>query len=211
MKPLRILLVDDDPSIQAHFPHYFSAADDLSVTGVVANGAEAIDWLGSNTCDIVLSDLQMPEVDGMGLLCWVKTLEKPPVFIAITAFDTDHHLMTCLAEGAAGYVIKSQRPVEIIEAIRAAAHGNVTIAKQSSERILRWFQPQPKRNSQGDSSFSDEDRAIILMISNGYTNRQIATRLNYAEITIKKKVSALLREHGMQNRAELATLAAKFA
>lgn len=211
MKPLSILLVDDDPSIQVHFPQYFSAADDLSVVGAVTNGAEAISWLSSNTCDIVLSDLQMPEVDGIGLLRWMKAFENPPVFIAITAFDTDHHLITCLAEGAAGYVIKSQRPAEIIEAIRAAANGNVTIARQSSERMLQRLQTQAARELQGADPLSDEDRAIILMISNGYTNRQIATRLNYAEITIKKKVSALLREYGMQNRAELATLAAKLA
>lgn len=211
MKPLSILLVDDDPSIQVHFPQYFSAADDLSVVGVVTNGAEAISWLSFNTCNIVLSDLQMPEVDGIGLLRWMKALENPPVYIAITAFDTDHHLITCLAEGAAGYVIKSQRPAEIIEAIRAAANGNVTIARQSSERMLQRLQTQAARELQGADSLTDEDRAIILMISNGYTNRQIATRLNYAEITIKKKVSALLREHGMQNRAELATLAAKLA
>ena len=211
MKPLSILLVDDDPSIQAHFPQYFSAADDLSVVGVVTNGAEAIAWLSSNTCDIVLSDLQMPEVDGIGLLRWIKALDQPPVFIAITAFDTDHHLITCLAEGAAGYVIKSQRPSEVVEAIRAAANGNVTIAKQSSKRMLRWLQTQAARNSREQNTLSEEDRAIILMISNGLTNRQIATQLNYAEITIKKKVSALLREYGMQNRAELATLATKFA
>lgn len=213
MKPLSILLVDDDPYIQEYFPLYFSAANDLNVVGVVANGRDAIDWLSTNKCDIVLSDLQMPDIGGIELLRWLKTLEKPPVFVAITAFDTDRNLITCLTEGAAGYVIKSQRPEEIMRAVRAAAHGNVAIAMQSSERMLRMLRAQVAQDAKQhlkDIDMSEEERAIVLMISKGYTNWQIAQRLNYAEITIKKKVSALLRTHGMQSRAELAALASKF-
>ena len=104
--PLRILLVDDDPVIRDCFPAYFATTSDLTVAGIADGGLSAQEWLEENRCEIVLSDIQMPDVDGIALLQWTKQLPQPPLFIAMTAFDTDRNLIAALAEGAAGYVVK---------------------------------------------------------------------------------------------------------
>lgn len=201
------MLVDDDPVIRDCFPAYFATTPDLTVAGVADGGLSAQEWLQENRCEIVLSDIQMPDVDGIALLRWAKQLPQPPLFIAMTAFDTDRNLIAALTEGAAGYVVKSQRPHEIIEAIRAAAHGNLSISAQSGRRLLGTLRRPEDTASKTSPDVSDEERRLLRLISRGYTNRKIAKELNYAEITVKKKVSALLRKFGVQSRTELATLA----
>lgn len=205
--PLRILLVDDDPVIRDCFPAYFAAAPDLTVAGVADDGLAAQEWLRGNRCEIVLSDIQMPEVNGIALLRWVKQLPQPPLFVAMTAFDTDRSLIATLTEGAVGYVVKSQRPHEIIEAIRAAAHGNLSISAQSGRRLLTTLRSPEDKPAEVSPDVSDEERQLLHLISRGYTNRRIGGEMNYAEVTVKKKVSALLRKFGAQSRAELAALA----
>lgn len=206
--PLRILLVDDDSVIRDCFPAYFATAPDLAVVGIADGGIAAQEWLRNNRCEVVLSDIQMPGVDGIALLRWAKQLPQPPLFIAMTAFDTDRNLIAALTEGAAGYVVKSQPPHEIVEAIRAATHGNLSISGQSGRRLLETLRG---REAAGvNLGVSEEERQILRLISRGYTNQRIARELNYAEITVKKKVSALLRKFEVQSRAELAALAGNF-
>lgn len=209
--PLRILLVDDDSVIRDCFPAYFATAPDLAVVGIADGGIAAQEWLRNNLCEVVLSDIQMPEVDGIALLRWVKRLPQPPLFIAMTAFDTDRNLIAALSEGAAGYVVKGQRPPEIIEAIRAAAHGNLSISGQSGRRLLETLRGSEAPPVKVNPDVSEEERQILRLISRGYTNQRIGRELNYAEITVKKKVSALLRKFGAQSRAELAALAGRFS
>lgn len=205
--PSRILLVDDDPLIRDCFPAYFATTSDLTVAGIADGGLSAQEWLEQNRCEIVLSDIQMPDVDGIALLQWTKQLPQPPLFIAMTAFDTDRNLIAAFAEGAAGYVVKSQRPHEIIEAIRAAAHGNLSISAQSGRRLLAALRHPEDASSDPRPDVSNEERQLLRMISRGYTNRRIGRELNYAEVTVKKKVSALLQKFGAQSRAELVALA----
>lgn len=207
---MRILLVDDDPVIRSCFPAYFSTTSDLTVAGIADGGLSAQEWLQKHRCEIVLSDIQMPDVDGLALLYWVKQLPQPPLFIAMTAFDTDRNLIAALTDGAAGYVVKSQRPHEIIEAIRAVAHGNLSISAQSGQRLLEALRRREDTPSPPRPGVSDEERQLLGLISRGYTNRRIGKELNYAEVTVKKRVSALLRKFGAQSRAELAALAGEF-
>lgn len=208
--PLRILLVDDDSVIRDCFPAYFAAAPDLAVVGTADGGTAAQEWLRNNRCEVVLSDIQMPEVDGIALLRWAKQLRQPPLFIAMTAFDTDRNLIAALTEGAAGYVVKSQPPHEIVEAIRATAHGNLSISGQSGRRLLETLRSREAPPAEVNPSVSEEERQILHLISRGYTNQRIGRELNYAEITVKKKVSALLRKFEVQSRAELAALAGNY-
>lgn len=205
--PLRILLVDDDPVIRDCFPAYFATTSDLTVAGIADGGLSAQEWLEENRCEIVLSDIQMPDVDGIALLHWTKQLPQPPLFIAMTAFDTDRNLIAALTEGAAGYVVKSQKPHEIIEAIRAAAHGNLSIFARSGRRLLETLRIPEAKPGEVNTVVSEEERQLLRLISRGYTNLRIGRELNYAEVTVKKKVSALLRKFGAQSRAELVALA----
>lgn len=207
---MRILLVDDDPVIRGCFPAYFATAPDLMVAGIADGGLSAKQWLRKNRCEIVLSDIQMPELDGIALLRWTKQLPHPPLFVAMTAFDTDRNLVSALTEGAVGYVVKSQRPHEIIEAIRAAAHGNLSISAASGRRLLGTLRSPEEKTAEACAGVTEEERQLLQLISRGYTNRKIGREMNYAEVTVKKKVSSLLRKFGAESRTELAVLAGDF-
>ncbi|QFQ03416.1 Response regulator protein VraR [Corynebacterium urogenitale] len=199
----RILLVDDDPTILDTFPVYFSTTDDLGVSATVKTGRQALTWLDTNTCDIVLSDVRMPDIDGIELLQHIQDLEHPPLFVAMTAFDTDETMLKCLSLGAVGYIIKGQSPQEIITSIRTTLKGETSLSPGCVSRVIaRTVLNHPQLNR--TLSLSAEQEKIVICIQKGMTNRQIATEMNYAEITVKKKISHLLREYNFNGRAELA-------
>ena len=132
----RILLVDDDPIILEAFPVYFSTADELEVAGTAPTGQQALQWLGSNTCDLVLSDIHMPDIDGIELLQHIQQLPQPPLFVAMTSFDTDEIMLKCLSLGAVGYITKGQEAESIIHSLRDVAHGGAVLSPDCLNRLI---------------------------------------------------------------------------
>ena len=202
----RILLVDDDPTILDAFPVYFSTTDDLEVSGTARTGKSALTWLESNICDLVLSDVRMPDIDGIELLQYVQQLSHPPLFVAMTAFDNDETMLKCLSLGAAGYIVKGQDPESIIRSLAERSPTGTILSPESTTRLIKRSVLRPQSHIP-PQPLSLEQRTIIRYIQSGMTNHQIARKLKYAEVTIKKKVSTLLSLYGFRSRSELAALA----
>lgn len=199
----RILLVDDDPIILEALSVYFSTTDDLEVRGAVTTGGDALRWLGDKTCDLVLSDIHMPDIDGTELLQEIRQFNTPPSFIAMTAFDADETMIKCLSFGASGYILKSESPDQIVAAVRTAmAEGTALSPECTSRLIARCVLRQDSGKT--PPLLTAEQQQIVTLIRQGKTNREIAQETNYAEITIKKKISRMLVSNGFKSRAELA-------
>lgn len=201
-----ILLVDDDPVIRESFPVYFSKAPDLEVITTATNGCSALTWLNNHTCDIVLSDVRMPDMDGIELLKKLNSFDDPPVFVVMTAYDTDDTMITSLARGASGYVIKGQPPQIIIQALRDALNGGTSLSPQCVKRLVAqssWgrFAERPEQ-----ASLTDNEEAVMQLLCQGKSNRQIANELFYSEPHVKRMVSSLLKKMDCRSRAELIAL-----
>ena len=201
-----ILLVDDDPVIRESFPVYFSKAPDLEVIATATNGHSALTWLNNHTCDIVLSDVRMPDMDGIELLKKLNSFDAPPVFVVMTAYDTDDTMITSLARGASGYVIKGQPPQKIIQALRDALNGGTSLSPQCVKRLVA-------RSSWGrfserieQASLTDNEETVMQLLCQGKSNRQIANALFYSEPHVKRMVSILLKKMDCRSRAELIAL-----
>ena len=126
----RILVVDDDARALTALRHYFSVAKDIEIVAEAENGAvalEQIERLGGDL-DLVLADIHMPEVSGIELLRTLQSQDNPPVFVAMTSMDTDETMLEILTSGGAGYIIKSARPVQFIQAIRDAMNGGTAVS-----------------------------------------------------------------------------------
>lgn len=202
----RILLVDDDPIILEAFPVYFSTADELEVAGTATTGQQALQWLGSNTCDLVLSDIHMPDIDGIELLQHIQQLPQPPLFVAMTSFDTDEIMLKCLSLGAVGYITKGQELESIIHSLRDAAHGGAVLSPDCLNRLIA-SKTAVNRNDGSEfrvPKINNRERTILSLICEGKTNREIAKSLCLAEITVKKAIANLFIQFSARNRVDLA-------
>lgn len=198
-----ILLVDDDSIIRESFPLYFAKAPDLEVIATATSGRSALTWLSTHPCDIVLSDIRMPDMDGIELLTEVNSFDAPPIFVAMTAYDTDDTMIASLARGASGYIIKGQPPQEIIQALRDALNGGTSLSPRCVKRLVAqspWgrFTERIER-----APLTANEQAVMELLCRGKSNRQIANELFYSEPHIKTMVSSLLRKMDCSSRAEL--------
>ncbi|OFT91600.1 response regulator [Corynebacterium sp. HMSC28B08] len=202
----RILLVDDDPTILDTFPVYFSTTDDLKVSGTARTGRQALTWLDTNTCDLVLSDVRMPDIDGIELLQHIQDFNRPPLFVAMTAFDTDDTMLKCLGLGAVGYIIKGQAPESIIHSLRDATHGGTVLSPGCLNRLL---DSKTVVNREDGSEFrapkiNNREQVVLSLICEGKTNGEIGKSLRLAEVTVRKVIANLFIKFSARNRVDLA-------
>lgn len=205
----RILIVDDDPIILRNLPVFFTMAEDLTVVGTAASGRDALAFMEHTPCDVVLSDLSMPGMSGIELLSAVKELDNPPIFIAMTGFDTDRAMLGVLSAGSAGYIAKSDPPESVIWAVREAIKGGTALSATSTSRLVnatirRGVPPQRREFS---VELSGGERETLDLLCQGLTNAQIARKLHYSEAAVKKQVSAMLRKFEVDSRVALAVKA----
>ncbi|AKK04137.1 two component transcriptional regulator, LuxR family [Corynebacterium epidermidicanis] len=205
MMPNRILLVDDDPTVLEGFPIYLSTTDDLQIVATATTGKIAVEWLNAHSCDLVLSDIHMPDMNGIELLHCVQRLNSPPLFVAMTAYDTDETMVQALRLGAVGYIIKGETPNAIIFSLRDALNGGTSISPDCLQRLLP---DTPSTNKSFEEvhkflNLTSREQAVITLLCEGNTNIQIAHKLNFAEITIRKTISSLFAKYGVSNRVEL--------
>lgn len=205
----RILIVDDDPIILRNLPVFFSMAEDLTVVGTAASGQGALAFMEHTPCDVILSDLIMPGMGGIELLAAVKELGNPPIFIAMTGFDTDRAMLGVLSAGSAGYIAKSDPPESVIWTVREAIKGGTALSASCTSRLVdatirRGVLPQPRELG---VELNRGERKTLDLLCQGLTNAQIARKLHYSEAAVKKQVSAMLRKFQVESRVALAVKA----
>jgi DNA-binding NarL/FixJ family response regulator len=209
---IRLLLVDDDPLVLSSLRLYFStpAASDIEVVGEACDGAGALDLLGRIDADVLMADIHMPTMDGVELLRHVRELERPPVFIAMTALDEDATMLSVLSLGGAGYILKSSRPEFIIETVHQALAGGTVVSPQPATRLMRHL-PAGGGLSAEDADrldrLSPSEEKVLSLVCAGLSNAEIARRTGRSASAVKKTVSSLLTKFGTDSRVQLAVLA----
>lgn len=203
---LRILIVDDDPQVCAHLPAYFDSDPLLTVVHTVDGGRAALDWLRTNSCDVVLSDIHMTDMGASELLRRVKDLGNPPIFVAMTAFDTDEVMLDLLSQGASGYVPKDCTSQYFVQAIYDSWRNGMSLNASCIQRLV-------SKSVLGNPScalvcaqisVTESESEILRLLRCGFTNEEIARSLRYAEVTVRKKISDLMTRFEAKNRTDLA-------
>lgn len=196
-----VLLVDDDPIVLESLPVFFSLSKSFQIIQRVSSAEDALDWLEQHDCDVVLSDIHLPGLSGIDLLKRLNRKPNPPKFVGITALDDDETMLSILQKGGCGYICKSLSAKQFISEMEKLLKGEIAL---SSSCVTRLVNTAVKQNQTPEAALSPLEKEILLMIKRGYTNARIAHQLNYAEITVKKKVSKMLEKFNMTSRAELA-------
>lgn len=210
---ITILIVDDDPLILSSFQKYFAATDDLQVVATARNGKEALAMLDAVDVDVVLADIYMPEMNGISLLSEISAREHSPLFVAMTSLDSDRIMVSVLAYGGVGYIVKSASPVLIINSVRHAVAGGMVISPTSLKRLRDYIPSEiPDHTLSREEmiricgELSVSERNVLRYLCSGFSNDEIAKAMSYSEGTVKRHVTNLISYFNVSSRAKLALL-----
>jgi DNA-binding NarL/FixJ family response regulator len=207
---IRVLLVDDEELVCAFLRTILDSADDLQVVATAGDGADAIEAVARYRPDVVLMDLRMPGMDGLTAIGHLTARPDAPVVVALTTFDTDDHVTRALRAGAAGFLLKSTTPEDLIGLVRVAAAGHTVLSAAATRRLL---DNAPDRHRVRETTaaavrqLTDREREVLACLGRGLPNAHIAERLYLSEATVKGYVSRLLLKLGCANRTQVGLLA----
>lgn len=213
---LRILLVDDQPLFRKALASLISGQHDFSVVGEASDGREALEQVRNLRPDIVVMDVQMPGVDGIGGVQAIRAAGRDLPIVMLTISDEDDDLFRAIEAGANGYLLKNMRPEQIFEGIRGAAHGEAPIAGAVAGKLLEALRHggvAPRRTpddaSPEEMSLTRREAEILQLIAAGLSNKEIATRLTITEGTVKNHVHHALEKLHLTNRVQAAAYAVR--
>ena len=211
-QPIRVLIVDDDALVRAGLKMMLGSADQIEVVGEAADGSEVLAALDRHRADVVLLDLRMPKLDGLGALELVRSQPAAPAVLVLTTFDTDDNLLRALRRGAAGFLVKDTPPTEIIRAIELVAAGESALSPAATRRLIdRLAGTVDAESRRADAAaklegLSPRGRQIAEAIAEGKSNASIAADLHLSVATVKSNVSAVLAKLTLDNRVQIALL-----
>ena len=201
MQPIRILLVDDHRIVREGLASMLSTQPDMCVVGEAGTGTEAIAQALCLLPDIILLDLEMPDLDGVGVLERVR-VELPNVrVIILTAYGTDERILDAVRAGAKGYLLKGAGLDEVLHAVRVAAEGGSLLEPKVAER-LRDSMERILRSGKVPTPLTERERDILTHIAHGLSNKAIGDELHLAERTVKFHATIIFQKLGVSNRAE---------
>jgi DNA-binding NarL/FixJ family response regulator len=210
-KPIRVLIVDDDALVRSGLTMMLGGADRVEVVGEAQDGSEVLGAIDRHRPDVILLDLRMPRVDGLGALALLRGQPQPPAVIVLTTFDTDEHVLRALREGAAGFLVKDTPPAEIVRAIELVASGESMLSPTVTRRLIDHLAAdgngdERRRAAAALRRLSPRDVEIADAIAQGKANAVIAAELHLSVATIKSHVSAMLATLQLENRVQLALM-----
>jgi DNA-binding NarL/FixJ family response regulator len=205
--PVRVVVADDHQLMREGTAALLGADERIEVVALARDGREAIALAQARAPDVVLLDLNMPEVGGLEACARLREGGDGPEVLMLTISEQEPDLYAALRVGAAGYLTKDVPPAELIEAVLAVARGEPRIAPAMASRMLvelgRATAPDPL------DSLSARERDVLALVAEGLRNREIAERLVISEATVKTHVRHVLEKLRFRNRAEAAAFAAR--
>jgi DNA-binding NarL/FixJ family response regulator len=208
MKPIRVLLVDDQALFREGLRTLLSVQPDIAIVGEAGNGEEALRLAGTLRPDVVLMDLRMPVLDGVAATRQLHATRLECRVIILTTFDDDDYVFDGLRAGAVGYLLKDVSSEKLVEAIRAAARGESFLQPSVAAKVVAEFTRlsdlSPRRADILIEPLSERELQVLRLLANGLSNREIAESVVIAEGTVKNHITSILNKLGVRDRTQAA-------
>lgn len=207
---VRVVVVDDEPMVCAHLRTILGSADDIEVVDQAHDGAAGVESVVRNKPDVVLMDLRMPGMDGLTAIEKIVQLPDPPAVVVLTTFDADQYVLRALRTGAAGFLVKSTPPEELIGLVRVAADGHTVLSPAAARRLIAATTDGLSNRERAKGlveSLTEREAEVLACLGEGLSNAQIAARLFLSEATIKGYVSRMLDKLDCANRTQAGLIA----
>jgi two-component system response regulator NreC len=203
INPIRLVLADDHTIFRAGVRMLLDLEPDFEVVGEAVEGSQAVDLTGKLRPDVVLMDIAMPHMDGLVATRHIKAECPDTHVLVLTMHRSDEYLFEMLKAGASGYVIKGAETDELINAIRVVARGEVFLYPSIAGKLVREYLDLSGAGDDPTSSLTPREKEIMLLLAEGYGNKEIAERLVISTSTVYTHRSKLMEKLGLTSRHEL--------
>ena len=211
-----VLLVDDQPLLRVGFRLVVESEPDLEVVGEAADGRVALEQVAALAPDVVLMDIRMPGMDGIEATARIVAEHPASRVLVLTTFDVDDLAFAALRAGASGFLLKSARPDELVDAIRTVADGMSVVAPRVLRRMLDLFAPHLPATAQEVpvggrdprlAALTPRELDVLRLIAEGASNGEIADELVVSETTVKTHVGNVFAKLGARDRVQAVIIA----
>ena len=204
---IRVLLVDDHAVVREGLRNFLALQDGLEIVGEASDGNEAIEQAQRLEPDVILMDLVMPGLDGIGAMRQLRARSPASRVIVLTSFLEDERVLPAIQAGAAGYLLKNVAPAELARAIRAAHAGEAIIDPMAAARLVHAIADDARPRIEEPERLTRRERDVLELIARGQSNKRIALELGISEKTVKTHVGHLLAKLGVTDRTQAALMA----
>jgi DNA-binding NarL/FixJ family response regulator len=203
VEPVRVVIADDHPVFRSGLRAMLDVEDGLEVVGEANTGAEVVTLVRAVQPDLVLMDLNMPELDGVGATRQILH-ESPHVrILVLTMFDDDDSVFAAMRAGAHGYLLKGANHAEVRHAVHVVATGGAMFGPAIAQRVIEFFsRPRPAGVAVAFPQLTDREHEILDLLAQGQPNGAIATRLHISQKTVRNHVSNIFTKLAVADRAQ---------
>ena len=198
---VRVVIADDHPVVRAGLRGMLEPEPDIEVVGEATNGREAVSLVGRLEPEVVLMDLQMPELDGVAATTQIRDRYPETNVLVLTTFDTDADITRAIGAGATGYLLKDAPRQDLFRAIRAAARGESVLTPAVASRLMS------KMRGPAEQSLSEREIEVLTQVADGKSNKDIASKLYISEATVKTHLVHIFGKLGVDDRTAAVTVA----
>lgn len=200
---IKIMIADDHPVVRSGLRALLSSQPDFEIVADAENGEDAAKLAFSLVPDLILMDLQMPILDGIGAIKLIRDRLPKANILVLTTYGTDSDILPALEAGAIGYLLKDAPPEQLFQAIRIAASGEMALAPRVAEKVTQRLTNSPK------NTLSSREIEVLVLASQGNPNKEIAKKLFITEATVKSHFVHIFSKLGVTDRTAAVTEAVK--
>jgi DNA-binding NarL/FixJ family response regulator len=204
---ITVLIADDHPVVRQGLRVLLSLEDDIEVVGEVGDGAETVELAAALVPDVLLLDLKLPVLDGLGVLAELRDRGLPSRTLVLTSVSDQASVTVAMRAGAAGFLYKDVDPDALVRAVRSVHDGNTVLAPEAAGSLVR----SRTRGAAvaGLGALTAREREVLAQVAEGRSNREIARLLHMSEKTVKTHVSSVLAKLGVADRTQAALYAVR--
>jgi DNA-binding NarL/FixJ family response regulator len=209
---IRVLIVDDHAVVREGLRTFLSLQDGVEVVGEAQDGEQAVALVDTLAPDVILMDLVMPALDGVGAMRALRASGSRARVIVLTSFADDDRILPAIQAGAAGYLLKNVAPAELARAVRAAHAGEALLDPSVAARLVAAVAggtAGPPATGPDPAALTPREREVLALLARGLANKRIARELGVSEKTVKAHVGHLLAKLGVADRTQAALYAVR--
>ena len=204
---IRLVIADDQALVRGGFRAILSAHPDIEVVAEAGTGGEAVAAVANHGPDVALVDVRMPEMDGIEATRRIKASKNDCRVLILTTFDVDEHVYDAFRAGAAGFLLKTVSPEELVGAVRAVHAGEALLAPTVTRRLIERFVMSPRpAEDERLQGLTDRERDVLRLVAQGLSNAEIAAELFVSHGTVKTHVGRILTKLDLRDRVQAVVL-----
>jgi DNA-binding NarL/FixJ family response regulator len=204
---IRVLIADDQGLVRGGFRAILAGHPDIEVVAEAGTGVEAVSLATATSPDVALIDVRMPEMDGIEATRRITASQSGCHVLMLTTFDIDEHVYDAFRAGAAGFLLKTVSPEDLVSAVRAVSDGDALLSPSITRRLIERFAtaPVPTEDHRLEA-LTDREREVLRLVAQGLSNTEIAAALFVSHGTVKTHVGRILTKLDLRDRVQAVVL-----